>query len=601
MVQGVNNRSGVEKSACPRSRDMAINNLQKLNDKRPARVLWLIFILLAAGIVLASLFNYRSRERHFKREMGHKLVAIGDLKAGEILQWKTERLRDAEVFFRNPVFAGLVRDFFARPKDSTLEKKLRTWIGLIQQGYDYDRVRVLDSRGVVRLSVPDTEEPLSPVIKGKVAETLQSRRITFVDFFRQEHSRKISLAFLVPIPDDQEGSRPLGVLSLRIDPEIYLYPFIQRWPSPSETAETLLVRREGKDALYLNELKFQKNAALTLRIPLGNQDVPSVKAVLGWKGIVEGIDYRGVPVLAAVRAIPDSPWFLVARMDAAEVYKPMRETMWLMLLLVGALILGAGAGVGLIWRQQRLHVYRERSEAAETLQRANDELERRVEERTAEIRFLSSRLLTAQEKERKRIAIDLHDGIGGLLSAIKYKTEAAQQVNDLEEVVALLQRAIEECRRIQLDLRPPLLDDLGLLATFNWLIREFQKRIPGLTVEKQFEVEEQEIPKALRTVIFRVTQEALNNIAKYSEADGVLLSLEKTKGALVLVVRDNGRGFEVEKALTKESTERGLGLASMRERTELSGGTFSIESAPGKGTVVRVTWPGKPGEDEQTV
>ena len=137
-----------------------------------------------------------------------------------------------------------------------------------------------------------------------------------------------------------------GCFSCRIDPEVYLYPFIQRWPEPSETAETLLVRREGKDVVFLNELKFQKNAALTLRIPLGNQDVPSVKAVLGWKGMVEGHDYRGVPVLAAVRAIPDSPWFLVARMDAAEVYRPMRETMWLMLLLVGALLVGAGTGVG---------------------------------------------------------------------------------------------------------------------------------------------------------------------------------------------------------------------------------------------------------------
>ena len=572
-----------------------------MNDKRPARVLWLIFVILAAGIILSGVFVYQNKEKHFIKETEHKLAAIADLKAGEILRWKTERLRDAEVFFRNPVFAGLVRDFFARPQDSTLEKKLRTWMGLIEKGYDYDRVRLLDSRGVVRLSVPDTEEPLSPILKRKVAETLQLRQITFVDFYRQERSRKISLGFLVPIPDDQDGGRPLGVLALRIDPEVYLYPFIQRWPEPTETAETLLVRREGKDVVFLNELKFQKNAALTLRIPLGNQDVPSVKAVLGWKGIVEGHDYRGVPVLAAVRAISDSPWFLVARMDTAEVYQPMRETMWLMLLLVGALLVGAGTGVGLIWRQQRLRFYRERAGAAEALQRANDELERRVEERTAEVRFLSTRLLAAQEEERRRIAIDLHDGIGGLLSAIKYKTEAAQRGNDLEEVVSLLQRAIEECRRIQMDLRPPLLDDLGLLATFNWLIREFQKRTPGLKVEKQFQVEEQAIPAALRTVIFRITQEALNNIAKYSGADWMLLSLRKTKGTLVLVVRDNGRGFEIEKALTKEGTERGLGLASMRERSELSGGTFSIESSPGKGTVVQVTWPEKTGAGEETV
>ncbi len=591
--------SFVGKIAYPKSGGMAMDKLRNLDDKRPARVLGLIFVILAAGIILSGVFNYQNKKKHFKKETEHKLAAVADLKAGEIVRWKTERLRDAEVFFRNPVFAALVRDFFARPNDSTLEKKLRTWMGLIEGGYDYDRVRLLDSRGVVRLSTPDMEEPLSPVIKQKVAETLQSRKITFVDFYRQEHSRKISLSFLVPIPDDRDGGRPLGVLSLRIDPEVYLYPFIQRWPSPSDTAETLLVRREGNDVVFLNELRFQKNTALTRRIPLANQDVPSVKAVLGWKGMVEGPDYRGQPVLAAVRAIPDSPWFLVARIDVAEVYKPMRETMWLMLLLVGALLVGAGAWVALIWRQQHLRFYRERADAAEALERANEELERRVEERTAEVRFLSSRLLAAQEEERRKIAIDLHDGFAGLLSAVKYQVEAARRGGNLEEAVILLQRAIEECRSMQMALRPPLLDDLGLLATFNWLMREFQIRTPGLTVEKQFEVEELAIPKALRVVIFRITQEALNNIAKYSEADWLLLSLRETNGTLVLIVRDNGRGFDVEKALTKENTERGLGLTSMRERAELSGGTFSVESAFGKGTVVRVTWPGKTGTDDR--
>ncbi len=576
-----------------------MDSLQNFEDKRPARILWLIFVILAAGIVLAGILNYQSKEKHFKMEMEHKLAAIADLKAGEIVRWKTERLRDAEVFFRNPFFALLVRDFFVRPRDSKLKKNLRTWVDLIQEGYDYDRVQLLDSQGVVRLSAPEIDEPLSPAITRKVAETLQSGQITFVDFYRQEHSRKTSLALLVPIPDDRGGGRPLGVLFLRIDPEVYLYPFLQRWPEPSETAETLLIRREGKDALYLNELKFRKNTALTLRIPLSSQDVPAVKAVLGGKGIVEGRDYRDVPVLAAVRAIPGSPWFLVARMDVAEVYGPMRETLWLIILIVGALLAGAGAGVALIWRQQRYRYYRERAGAAEALRRANDELEGRVQERTAEVRFLSSRLLSTQEEERRRIAIDLHDGIGGLLSAIKYQVEAAQKGKDLGETVSLLQMAIEECRRIQMALRPSLLDDLGLLATFNWLIREFQKRTPGLMVETQFEVEEQAIPAALKTVIFRITQEALNNTTKHSGADRMLLSLRKTGGALVLVIQDNGRGFEIEKALTRESTDRGLGLASMRERTELSGGTFSLESSPGQGTVVQATWPERAGAREE--
>ena len=133
--------------------------------------------------------------------------------------------------------------------------------------------------------------------------------------------------------------------------------------APSETAETLLVRREGNEAVFLNELKFQKHTALALRMSLDSTDLPAVKAALGQEGIVEGVDYRGVPVLAAVRAVPDSPWFLVAKMDTAEVYAPMREWLWLTVLFVGVLLFGLAAAVGFLWRQRHAALYRQKYEA----------------------------------------------------------------------------------------------------------------------------------------------------------------------------------------------------------------------------------------------
>lgn len=228
------------------------------------------------------------------------------------------------------------------------------------------------------------------------------------------------------------------------------------------------------------------------------------------------------------------------------------------------------------------------------MQRSHNALEQRVEERTAEVRILSARLLVVQEEERRSIARDLHDTLGGLLTAIKYKFEAVQGPEELKEVVSLLQDAIADCQRIQKSLRPALLDDLGLLAALNWLTREFEKRTKGVRVEKQFEIEEDTIPRALKTVIFRITQEALNNISRHSQADGVWLSLRDFNGTLELVVRDNGQGFEFEKALSTRDTESsGFGLEIMRERVEWSGGVFSIESRPGKGTTVQASWPGE--------
>src|ERR1035437_10316476 len=231
----------------------------------------------------------------------------------------------------------------------------------------YDLIRLLDAQGVTRMSVPTGRPPVSSVVLQRIPEILRSGQVAFQDFHRNEHDQRVYLDILVPIFDEQDASRPLGVFYLRIDPDKYLYPFIKHWPVPSETAEILLIRREGNEAVFLNELRFQTNTALNLRSSLENTNMPAVKAALGQKGIVEGADYRGVPVLAALRAVPDSPWFLVARMDTAEVYAPLRERLWLTILLVSLLLISAGAGIGVIWRHQRVQFYKERYKMAEAL------------------------------------------------------------------------------------------------------------------------------------------------------------------------------------------------------------------------------------------
>lgn len=218
-----------------------------------------------------------------------------------------------------------------------------------------------------------------------------------------------------------------------------------------------------------------------------------------------------------------------------------------------------------------------------------------------QLRFLSSQLLRAQENERKRIAQELHDGIGQILSAVKFgvedtlslmgKGKGKPGVKALETIIPLVQNGIDEVRRICMDLRPSILDDLGILATISWFCREFQTIYSGVRIEKQIDIQEDQIPDVLKTIIYRVLQEAFNNIARHSEADLVRLSLKKTNGAIGLTVEDNGLGFDLQDVLAGESSKRGLGLASMKERTELSGGSLSIESTRGAGTIIRASWP----------
>ena len=222
-----------------------------------------------------------------------------------------------------------------------------------------------------------------------------------------------------------------------------------------------------------------------------------------------------------------------------------------------------------------------------------------LQESESRLRLLSSQLLTTQENERKRVAHELHDSIGAFLTVIKLQIEdvisslerGAATPDSLKKVMPTVQQAIEESRRIQMNLRPSMLDDLGILPTIEWYCREFAKTCPHIRIEKRIDLTEDQVPNALKTVIYRISQEALNNIAKHSKADLVTFSLRKIGDPIELAIQDNGQGFDVEQTLSKESHKRGLGLSGMRERVELTGGSFSIESNKGVGTVIRAAWP----------
>ncbi len=222
-----------------------------------------------------------------------------------------------------------------------------------------------------------------------------------------------------------------------------------------------------------------------------------------------------------------------------------------------------------------------------------------------QLRSLSTQLLTAQENERKRLAQELHDGIGQSLTAIKFRLDgivkqadpctAPSLMESIHTLIPLVQTTIEEIRRIWMDLRPSILDDLGILATITWFCREFQATYSEIGVQKEFSIQEQDVPEPVKIVIFRVLQEALNNVAKHSGADQVRISLSKIEGNIEFVVQDNGVGIEPESRFAVTDVWKGLGLTSMRERTEQSGGSFTIERVNGTWTAIRYVWPQKNG------
>lgn len=226
--------------------------------------------------------------------------------------------------------------------------------------------------------------------------------------------------------------------------------------------------------------------------------------------------------------------------------------------------------------------------------------EEAVRQSEKELRALSSRLLSAQEEERRKIAADIHDSLSSSLSAVKIALENARSgladqgtpADALDVPISWTQYAIDETRRMMTDLRPSILDDLGLVATISWFLRQYRSTHSNIFIEEEIGLEESVIPGDLRIVIFRIIQEAFNNSAKYSNAEYMGLSLLHADKRLDLLIEDNGDGFDLDEAFSKRDSGRGgLGLTSMKERAELSGGSFSIQSVIGAGTTLRASWP----------
>ncbi|WP_435685783.1 PAS domain S-box protein [Sedimenticola selenatireducens] len=221
----------------------------------------------------------------------------------------------------------------------------------------------------------------------------------------------------------------------------------------------------------------------------------------------------------------------------------------------------------------------------------------RLEASKAELEALSIKFIDVQEQERKRVANDLHDGIGQTLSGIKMAVENVVRemergrgttTEKLRDLLVKVQMGIDEVRRISMNLRPATLDQLGIVATISWFCRECAAELPHMEIQKEVDVIEEHIGEEIKATIFRILQEAFNNIAKHSQAKSATVRLYLKNKLLRLSIEDDGKGMAMNNGVTPVYS---LGLISMRERAECTGGTLSIFSQIGKGTKVEVTWP----------
>ena len=333
----------------------------QLKSKKTPWHLIVVFLILSIALFTSGFFYYTHEKQRIKQSLQDELTAIADLKVKQITDWRHERLGDAIQISNNHLLINEIQEWLRNPS-LDYRREVFEWLQSTQEFYGYQNILLIDPKGNVRLSVPDEKNLLGPDSKRLFSEAMKSGKVIFSDLYRSKVSNAIRLGIFVPLIPHDKNRIPVGLILLRIDPYQFLYPLIQSWPTPSKSGETMLVRREGNEVVFLNELRHKKITALSFKVPITKKHLPSVMAAEGYRGIFDNVNYRGIPVLAVTRSIPETSWNLVAQVDAEEVYAPVQEQFWVIALITTLLIIASGIGLGFIWKHQRADLYRRQYE-----------------------------------------------------------------------------------------------------------------------------------------------------------------------------------------------------------------------------------------------
>lgn len=367
-----------------------------------------IFFGLAAVAIAISYSYYHSQKKQIRTQQSQYLNTVTDLKIQQLADWRQERLKDAESIIANrfaidPIHAWLLD---GAPDDERCSMLLK-WMEGLRSGNVYDAAYLLDSNG--RSIAHSTED--STACRRSLDELFSTfrrgPRPGLIDFYRDPKGRP-HLNLVVPlIPQLTMMQASSATLILNINPERTLYPLVRTWPGNSRTAETMLGRYEGGEVLYLNDLRMRTNTAVNLRLPSNDSDLPMSRAAQGFQGMMEGRDYRGMPVLAAIRRVPDSPWLVVTKIDSEELYAPLRERIWIIVIISTILLILLISWITFAWRRQAMHFrLMEHQRIEGILREGQTQLEQLVEERTEKL-LQANRQLLGEIDVRQRAEVEM--------------------------------------------------------------------------------------------------------------------------------------------------------------------------------------------------
>ncbi|MEW5979592.1 MAG: PAS domain S-box protein [Acidobacteriota bacterium] len=322
----------------------------------PGYLLW-TFAGLSALLIVGGLVYIDQQRKAFRWQKQQELAAVADLKVLQIGKWRKERLGDAHYILRSAPVSRHICSLIEGRSPAAARSETLAWMKAMFDNGNYRRMLLVDNLGRSVLTVPDSEESPSLPPADALAMALDSKQVVFSDLYKSG-SQSVSLNLVIPIVSQSSGKACAAML-LEIDPEEFLYPFLRSWYGFSTSGETLLVRRQGDQVVFLHDLRFRRDPSLSLRLSALDPKLPAAMAARGQEGWIEGIDYRGTPVLALVRSVPNSTWSLVAKVDLDEIYAPLRHQAWMVVILI-LMAMAAGGFVLAVWwrREQAAHFSR---------------------------------------------------------------------------------------------------------------------------------------------------------------------------------------------------------------------------------------------------
>lgn len=313
-------------------------------------------LLVATGlglvvlIVIAGFYFMRSEQAQAREAVRRELRSVADLKLNQIVRWRQERLSEGRFLQRTPAVVEDVAAYLAAPGRPEERARLDGWLEPIKGGNRYEQILLFDAAGELRYALPEGMPPATPpAFRANLEELRRRGQAYLTDLYRGPNGHAVQIGLLVPISGPDRA--PLATLLLVLDPAETLFGLVQSWPVPSETAEAFLVRREGEVVVYLNELRHQAGSVLMTR-SVHEEHLPAAMAARGRTDVTAGRDYRGRAVITVSNSVPDSAWWLIAKIDQEEVYASVRLAAWKSGLMVACLVLTVGLGVGFIWRQR---------------------------------------------------------------------------------------------------------------------------------------------------------------------------------------------------------------------------------------------------------